>query len=289
MGEPVGGGRPGWHIECSAMVEKHLPARRATSTGAGTISLPPPRERARPELRGTSGSTPSSGPGRTTGWSTLSGTRWQRPSATWWTPRRQRSSTAPTPSGCGSARALLPTARLLWGDTGGETPLLRASHEAVPSDLRLDRSLPTIRQTRCRAHGEVRRGDGDDLNTPRPSPRSSTSPGRRGRRSPPVPRLLGSSLAIRGSPGSSAIFGFDLAEELAADVDGVRVRYPKSPGTGFCAGRRQGTRAAREGLARRRPAAGRVGQRRAGRSKIPPRPLLTAGSPCRSLSTVSAP
>ncbi len=52
---PWGPGRPGWHIECSAMVEKHLPARRGHARWRHGPPLPPPRERARPELRGTSG------------------------------------------------------------------------------------------------------------------------------------------------------------------------------------------------------------------------------------------
>ena len=42
-------GRPGWHIECSAMIKKHLGDTIDLHTGRRRPPLPPPRERDRPE------------------------------------------------------------------------------------------------------------------------------------------------------------------------------------------------------------------------------------------------
>jgi cysteinyl-tRNA synthetase len=46
---PWGPGRPGWHIECSAMGDEVTSARPSTSTAGARTSSSPPRERDRPE------------------------------------------------------------------------------------------------------------------------------------------------------------------------------------------------------------------------------------------------
>ena len=49
---PWGPGRPGWHIECSAMSMKYLGPHFDIHTGGGRQHLPAPRERDRPERGG---------------------------------------------------------------------------------------------------------------------------------------------------------------------------------------------------------------------------------------------
>ena len=83
----MGPGRPGWHIECSAMVEKHLPSG-ADMHGGGTDLLFPHHEN---ELAQSCGAHPDHTFVRA--WvhhgmvNFSSGTGWQSPSATWWTSR----------------------------------------------------------------------------------------------------------------------------------------------------------------------------------------------------------
>jgi cysteinyl-tRNA synthetase len=46
---PWGRGRPGWHIECSAMIERHLGETIDIHAGGLDLIFPPSRERTRPE------------------------------------------------------------------------------------------------------------------------------------------------------------------------------------------------------------------------------------------------
>ena len=51
VGQPVGQGRPGWHIECSAMSARYLGETFDIHGGGDGPDLPAPRERDRPERR----------------------------------------------------------------------------------------------------------------------------------------------------------------------------------------------------------------------------------------------
>ena len=66
---PWGRGRPGWHIECSAMARRYLGARLRHSRRRPRPDLSPPRERDRP-VRGCARSARSPATGCTTAWST---------------------------------------------------------------------------------------------------------------------------------------------------------------------------------------------------------------------------
>ena len=161
--------------------------------------------------------------------------------------------------------------RLLRRDTGGEsalyerlTRLYRQIAGSTDSSELSDRLAAELLE---RFDAAMR----DDLNTPEAIAAVFESPAGRGRRSPPAPRPLASSPRYRGSPGGPDDLRFDLAEELAADVDGVRVRYSEEPGKRSAPGRRQGACAAREGLAGRRQVARRAGQRGLGGRRYPRR------------------
>ena len=86
---PWGEGRPGWHIECSAMAEEILGVDFEVHGGGYGPRLPAPRERDRPD-RGRARAGRSRACGCTTAWSR-------------WAPRRWRSRSAT--SGCCTARS----------------------------------------------------------------------------------------------------------------------------------------------------------------------------------------
>ena len=71
---PWGMGRPGWHIECSAMSCKYLGQTFDIHCGGVDPDLPAPRKRNRP-VRGRERAAPSRATGCTTGTSTWTTTR----------------------------------------------------------------------------------------------------------------------------------------------------------------------------------------------------------------------
>jgi cysteinyl-tRNA synthetase len=71
----------------------------------------------------------------------------------------------------------------------------------------------------------------DDLNTPEAIAAVFEVAGRAGQEISARPEAAGEFSSLADALREVlAIFGFDLAEELAADVDGVRVRYSEEPG-----------------------------------------------------------
>ena len=236
LGEPAwespwGQGRPGWHIECSAMVEKHLP-EGADIHGGGTDLLFPHHEN---ELAQSAGAHPD------------------RPFVRAWA--HHGMVTLREDKMAKSLGNILDVERAveLHGPNAVRMWLLQ-SHYSQPIDyseeileekrrsyerlMRLYRQISGSEGS-SKLSGEVadelrERFDAamrDDLNTSEAIAAVFDAAGRAGQEISTRPQAAGefSSLAevLRDV---LTIFGFDLAEESAAEVDGVRVRYAEEPG-----------------------------------------------------------
>jgi cysteinyl-tRNA synthetase len=230
---PWGPGRPGWHIECSAMVEKHLP-EGADIHGGGTDLLFPHHEN---ELAQSAGAHPD------------------RPFVRAWA--HHGMVTLREDKMAKSLGNILDVERAvdLYGRNAVRMWLLQ-SHYSQPIDyseeileekrrsyVRLMRLYQQLSGSKGsselseRLATELReRFDAamqDDLNTPEAIAAVFDAASRAGQEISNRPEAAGefSSLAevLRDV---LTIFGFDLAEESAADVDGVRVRYSEEPEKG---------------------------------------------------------
>jgi cysteinyl-tRNA synthetase len=230
---PWGPGRPGWHIECSAMVEKHLPDG-ADIHGGGTDLLFPHHEN---ELAQSVGAHPE-----------LTFVRA-------WT--HHGMVTLASDKMAKSLGNILDVERAvqLHGRNAVRMWLLQ-SHYSQPIDyseeileekkrsyerlMRLYRQISgsedssklsdeLANELRERLHAAMR----DDLNTPEAIAAVFDAASRAGQQISNRPEAAGefSSLAevLRDV---LIVFGFDLAEEIVADVDGVRIRYSEDPGEG---------------------------------------------------------
>jgi cysteinyl-tRNA synthetase len=228
---PWGPGRPGWHIECSAMVEKHLPDG-ADIHGGGTDLLFPHHEN---ELAQSVGAHP------------------ERTFVRAWT--HHGMVTLATDKMAKSLGNILDVERAvqLHGRNAVRMWLLQ-SHYSQPIDYseeileekkrsyeRLMRHYRQIsgsesssklsdelaNELRERFHAAMQ----DDLNTPEAIAAVFDAASRAGQEISNRPEAAGefSSLAevLREV---LTIFGFDLAEEIVANVDGVRIRYSEDPG-----------------------------------------------------------
>src|ERR687894_2508922 len=230
---PWGPGRPGWHIECSAMVEKHLPDG-ADIHGGGTDLLFPHHEN---ELAQSAGAHPD------------------RTFVRAWT--HHGMVTLASDKMAKSLGNILDVERAvqLHGPNAVRMWLLQ-SHYSQPIDYSEEileekrRSYEHLTHLYRQLSGsksssklsdelasELReRFDAamqDDLNTPEAIAAVFDAASRAGQEISNRPEAAGefSSLAevLRDV---LTIFGFDLAEESAADVDGVRVRYSEEPEEG---------------------------------------------------------
>src|ERR671916_299638 len=209
---PWGPGRPGWHIECSAMVEKHLPGG-ADIHGGGTDLLFPHHEN---ELAQSAGAHPDRAFVRTWahhGMVTLASDKMAK-----------------------SLGNILDVERAveLHGRNAVRMWLLQ-SHYSQPIDYS-EEILEEKRRSDERPSELRERFDAamqDDLNTPEAIAAVFDAASRAGQEISTHPEAAGefSSLAevLRDV---LTIFGFDLAKESAADVDGVRVRYSEEPEEG---------------------------------------------------------
>jgi cysteinyl-tRNA synthetase len=231
---PWGPGRPGWHIECSAMVEKHLPGG-ADIHGGGTDLRFPHHEN---ELAQSAGAHP----GRTF--------------VRAWT--HHGMVTLREDKMAKSLGNILDVERAveLHGRNAVRMWLLQ-SHYSQPIDyseeileekrrsyerlMRLYRQISgpgsssklsdeLASQLRERFDAAMR----DDLNTPEAIAAAFEVSARAGQEVSNRSEAAGefSSLA-QVLRDVLTIFGFDLAQETIADVDGVRVRYSEDPGGGI--------------------------------------------------------
>ncbi|MDP8946537.1 MAG: cysteine--tRNA ligase [Actinomycetota bacterium] len=228
---PWGPGRPGWHLECSAMVEKHLP-EGADIHGGGTDLRFPHHEN---ELAQSAGAHP------------------ERTFVRAWT--HHGMVTLARDKMAKSLGNILDVERAveLHGRNAVRMWLLQ-SHYSQPIDyseeildekrrsyerlMRLYRQLSgsgsssklsdeLASQLRDRFDAAMR----DDLNTPEAIAAVFEVSARAGQEVSDRPEAAGefSSLA-EALRDVLTVFGFDLAEETIADVDGVRVRYSEDPG-----------------------------------------------------------
>ena len=231
---PWGPGRPGWHIECSAMVEKHLP-EGADIHGGGTDLLFPHHEN---ELAQSAGAHP------------------ERTFVRAWT--HHGMVTLASDKMAKSLGNILDVVRAV--DLHGRNAVrmwLLQSHYSHPVDyseeileekrrsyerlMRLYRQISgpgsssklsdeLASRLRERFDAAMR----DDLNTPEAIAAAFEVSARAGLEVSNRPEAAGefSSLA-EALRDVLTIFGFDLAEETIANVDGVRVRYSEDPGEGL--------------------------------------------------------
>ena len=228
---PWGEGRPGWHIECSAMVSKHLPDG-ADIHGGGTDIRFPHHEN---ELAQSAGAHPD------------------RPFVRAWAHHGMVTLTSGKMAK--SVGNVLDVTRAvdLHGRNAVRMWLLQShysqpieySEEILEEKRRSYERLMRIYRQISNSEGSSKLSDElanelrerfdaamqDDLNTPEAIAAVFDAASRAGQEISNRPEAAGgfSSLAevLRDV---LTIFGFDLAEESAADVDGVRVRYSEEPG-----------------------------------------------------------
>src|SRR5829696_2635192 len=228
---PWGQGRPGWHIECSAMVEKHLPGG-ADMHGGGTDLLFPHHEN---ELAQSCGAHPDHTFVRA----------WVHHGMVNFAADKMAKSIGNVVDVAEAVERHGSNAIRMW---------LLQSHYSQPIDYS-DEILEEKRRSYERLMRLYRQISGsensselsdklatelmerfdaamrDDLNTPEAIAAVFEVIGRAGQEISPRPEAAGQFSSLSEALREVlTIFGFDLAEELAADVDGVRVRYSEEPG-----------------------------------------------------------
>jgi cysteinyl-tRNA synthetase len=228
---PWGPGRPGWHIECSAMVEKHLPGG-ADMHGGGTDLLFPHHEN---ELAQSCGAHPDHPFVRAWvhhGMVTLASDKMAKSIG-----NILDVEAAVERHGRNAIRMWLLQSHYSQPIDYSEEILeeKRRSYERL---MRLYRQISGSKDSSTLSDdlaAELReRFDvamRDDLNTPEAVAAVFEVAGRAGQEISARPEAAGEFSSLADALREVlAIFEFDLAEELAADVDGVRVRYSEEPG-----------------------------------------------------------
>jgi cysteinyl-tRNA synthetase len=228
---PWGPGRPGWHIECSAMVEKHLPGG-ADIHGGGTDLLFPHHEN---ELAQSTGAHPERTFVRAWahhGMVTLASDKMAKSLGNILDVER-----AVQLHGRNAVRMWLLQSHysqpidyseeILEEKKRSYERLMRLYRQISGSESSSKLSDELANELRERFHAAMR----DDLNTPEAIAAVFDAASRAGQEISNRPETAGefSSLAevLRDV---LIVFGFDLAEEIVVDVDGVRVRYSEDPG-----------------------------------------------------------
>ncbi len=229
---PWGEGRPGWHIECSAMVEKHLPDG-ADIHGGGTDIRFPHHEN---ELAQSAAAHPD------------------HPFVRAWAHHGMVTVGGPGDKMAKSVGNVLDVVRAV--DLHGRNAVrmwLLQSHYSQPIEyseeileekrrsyerlLRLYRQISNSRESSELsdelAAGLRERFDsamGEDLNTPEVVAALFEVVGRAGHEVADSPEAAGEFASLAEAVEEiMTVFGFDLAEEQAAEVDGVRIRYSGEP------------------------------------------------------------
>jgi cysteinyl-tRNA synthetase len=229
---PWGPGRPGWHIECSAMVSKHLPDG-ADIHGGGTDIRFPHHEN---ELAQSTAAHPD------------------RPFVRAWAHHGMVTLGGPDKMAKSVGNVLdVERAVALHGSNAIRMWLLQ-SHYSQPIEYSEDileekrRSFERLQNLYAQLSGstssseasdsfaaelEVRleRAMEDDLNTPVAIAALFEVAGRAGREIAEYPETAGEFGSLAAAiERVTAIFGFDLVREKATEVEGVRIRYSDSPG-----------------------------------------------------------
>jgi cysteinyl-tRNA synthetase len=228
---PWGPGRPGWHIECSAMVEKHLPDG-ADMHGGGTDLLFPHHEN---ELAQSCGAHPDHAFVRA----------WVHHGMVNFAADKMAKSVGNVVDVAEAVERCDRNAIRMWFLQSHYSQPIDYSEEILEEKrrsyerlMRLHRQIAGSKnssglsdeltaQLRDRFDAAMQ----DDLNTPEALAAIFEVAGRAGQEVSARPEAADefSSLA-EALQEVLTVFGFDLAEELAADVDGVRVRYSEEPG-----------------------------------------------------------
>jgi cysteinyl-tRNA synthetase len=228
---PWGPGRPGWHIECSAMVEKHLPAG-ADMHGGGTDLLFPHHEN---ELAQSCGAHPDHAFVRA----------WVHHGMVNFVGDKMAKSIGNVVDVGEAVERHDKNAIRMWFlqshysqpiDYSGEIleekrrsyeRLMRLYRQISGSENSSELSSKLTTELRERFDAAMR----DDLNTPEAIAAVFEVAGRTGQEISARPEAAGEFSSLADALREVlTIFGFDLAKELAADVDGVRVRYSEEPG-----------------------------------------------------------
>jgi cysteinyl-tRNA synthetase len=230
---PWGPGRPGWHIECSAMVEKHLPGG-ADMHGGGTDLLFPHHEN---ELAQSAGAHPDHDFVRAWvhhGMVTLASDKMAKSLG-----NILDVGAAVERHGRNAVRMWLLQSHYSQPIDYSEEILeeKRRSYERLMRLYRQISGSGTSSALSGDLAAEVRERFGaamqDDLNTPEAIAAVFEVTGRAGQEISARPEAAAEFSSLAETLREIlTIFGFDLAEEFAADVDGVRVRYSEEPGEG---------------------------------------------------------
>src|SRR5918997_1565556 len=228
-----GPGRPGWHIECSAMVEKHLPDG-ADIHGGGTDLLFPHHENELAQSAGAHPDRPFVRAWAHHGMVTLKEDKMAKSLGNILDVRR-----AVELHGTNAVRMWLLQSHysqpvdyseeILEEKKRSYERLMRLYRQIAGSESSSQLSDKLATDLSERFDAAMR----DDLNTPEAIAAVFDVASRAGQEISNRPEAAGefSSLAevLRDV---LTIFGFDLAEEIIADVDGVRVRYSEEPEEG---------------------------------------------------------
>jgi cysteinyl-tRNA synthetase len=228
---PWGPGRPGWHIECSAMVEKHLPGG-ADMHGGGTDLLFPHHEN---ELAQSCGAHPDHTFVRA----------WVHHGMVNFDADKMAKSIGNIVDVAEAVERYDRNAIRMWflqshysQPIDYSEEILEGKHRSYERLMRLYRQISGSEDSSrlsdelsARLRGRFDTAMQDDLNTPEAVAAIFEVAGRAGQEVSARPEAADefSSLA-EALREVLTVFGFDLAEELAADVDGVRVRYSEEPG-----------------------------------------------------------
>jgi cysteinyl-tRNA synthetase len=228
---PWGPGRPGWHIECSAMVEKHLPDG-ADMHGGGTDLLFPHHEN---ELAQSCGAHPDHTFVRA----------WVHHGMVNFAADKMAKSIGNIVDVAEAVERYDRNAIRMWFLQSHYSQPIDYSEEILEEKRRsYERLIRLYRQISgsedssglsdeltAQLRGRFDAAMQDDLNTPEAVAAIFEVAGRAGQEVSARPEAADefSSLA-EALREVLTVFGFDLAEELAADVDGVRVRYSEEPG-----------------------------------------------------------
>src|SRR5215204_3398453 len=228
---PWGPGRPGWHIECSAMVEKHLP-NGADMHGGGTDLLFPHHEN---ELAQSCGAHPDRTFVRAWvhhGMVTLASDKMAKSVGNILdvgaaVERHGRNAIRMWLLQSHYSQPIDYSEEILDEKRRSYERLMRLYRQISGSGISSTVSAELAAELRERFDAAMQ----DDLNTPEAVAAVFEAAGRAGREISERPGAAGEFSSLVGTLREVlTVFAFDLKEELASEVDGVRVRYDEDPG-----------------------------------------------------------
>ena len=227
---PWGEGRPGWHIECSAMVEKHLPGG-ADIHGGGSDLLFPHHEN---ELAQSSGAHPDRTFVRA----------WAHHGMVNFVGDKMSKSLGNILDAKEAVDLHGRNAVRMWFLQSHYSQPIDYSGEILEEKRRsFERLLRQYRQISgsktssdlsdelaARLRENVEAAMDDDFDTPEAIAAIFDVARRAGREISALPDAAGEFASLRDAMGEIlTIFGFELSEEIAAEVDGVLIRYDGEP------------------------------------------------------------